>query len=106
MSVCLPSPRTKLAVNLAEHEELLVEHHQLASRHEQLLQEAESRREGLEQAMKEEAGRHSLQSQEQTQLISQLREEIEQVTAAFKTQLHGLQEEHGKVCCLSLVISS
>lgn len=75
-----------------------MEHQQLASRHEQLLQEAESRREGLERAMREEASHHSIQSQEQTQLILQLRQEIEEVTAAFKNQLQSLQEEHGKVC--------
>lgn len=74
-----------------------MEHQQLATRHEQLLQESESRREGLERARREEATRHSLQSQEQTELIIQLRQEIEQVTAAFKTQLQGLQEEHNKV---------
>ena len=98
--------RSKFTSSLADHEELLVEHQQLASRHEQLLQESESRREGLERVMREEAARHSLQSQEQTQLILQLRQEIEEVTSAFKKQLHGLQEEHGKVrcCAWSLVV--
>ena len=92
-----PLPRSKLASSLEDHEELLVEHQQLASRHEQLLQEAETRREGLERALREEATKHSLQSQEQTQLILQLREEIEGVTNAFKKQLQSLQEDHNKV---------
>ena len=74
-----------------------MEHQQLASRHEQLLRDSEARREGLEQALREEAGRHSLQSQEQTELILQLRQEVEKVTAAFKKQLQSLQEEHHKV---------
>lgn len=86
-----------MSSSLADHDELLLEHQQLASRHEQVLRESKERREGLEVAMREEDARHSLQSREQTQLIMQLREEIEQVTAAFKTQLHGLQEEHNKV---------
>ena len=93
----LISSRSKLASNLADHEDLLVEHEQLASRHEQLLQESEERREGMEKVLREEEARHSLQSQEQTELIIQLRHEIEEVTAAFKTQLHGLQDEHNKV---------
>ncbi len=74
-----------------------MEHQQLASRHEQLLQESESRREGLERAMREEGARHALHSQEQTQLILQLRQEIEEVTTAFKNQLQSLQEDHSKV---------
>lgn len=80
-----------------EHEEILVEHEQFMSRHKQLLQEGERRREELEHALKHGGAQHALQSQEQSELIVQLRHETEEVTAAFKTQLHGLQEEHNKV---------
>ena len=90
-------PRSKLASSLTDYEDLLLKHEQLASRHEQLLRDSDERREGLERAMREEATRHSLQSQEQTELIIQLRYEIKEVTKAFKVQLHGLQEEHNKV---------
>ena len=83
--------------SLSDHDDLLVEHQQLASRHEELLLESEGRREGLERAWREETSRHSVQSQEQTELIIQLRNEIEKVTTAFTTQLQGLQEEHNKV---------
>lgn len=94
LAMCL---RTKLVTTLSDHDDLLVEHQQLASRHEELLLESERRREGLERAWREETSRHSVQSQEQTDLIIQLRNEIEKVTTAFTAQLQGLQEEHNKV---------
>ena len=74
-----------------------MEHEQLSSRHEQLLQESEERREGRERATRDEAARHSLQSQEQMELIIQLRHEMEEMTVIFKSQLNRLQEEHAKV---------
>lgn len=89
--------RSRFSSSQADHEDLLLEHEQLSSRHEQLLQEAEERRERLEKAMKDEASRHSLQSQEQTELIIQLRHEMEEMAVIFKTQLNSLQEEHAKV---------
>ena len=45
----------------------------------------------------EEESRHSALTQEQSELIYQLRQEALEVTSAFKTQLHGLQEEHQRV---------
>ena len=42
----------------------------------------------------EEESRHSALTQEQSELIYQLRQEALEVTSAFKTQLHGLQEDH------------
>lgn len=42
----------------------------------------------------EEESRHSAVVQEQSELILQLRQETLEVTTAFKTQLHTLQEEH------------
>ena len=73
---------------------MLVKHEQLASHHEQLMQEAEQRRKGLEHALRQGATQHSLLSQEQSGIIAKLRQEREEGTAAFKTQLHCLQEEH------------
>ena len=45
----------------------------------------------------EEESRHSALTQEQSELIYQLRQEALEVTSSFKTQLHGLQEEHQRV---------
>lgn len=89
--------RDHLSSTLADHEELLVEHDQLASRHEQLLRESEEAKENMQRQLKTEEARHSIQRQEQSELISQLRQEIEDVTNAFKNQLHSLQEDHHKV---------
>lgn len=86
-----------MSSSLAEHEELLVEYEQLASRHEQLLQEAERKRESLEHALREEASRHALQMHQQDDMILRLRQETEEATVGFKTQLHSLQLEHNKV---------
>jgi chromosome segregation ATPase len=74
-----------------------VEHDQLSSRHEQLLQESEGAQEDLQRQLRAEEGRHSSQRQEQAELISQLRQEIEDITNAFKNQLHSLQQDHHKV---------
>lgn len=76
-----------------------MEHDQLSSRHEQLLQESEGAQEDLQRQLRTEEARHSSQRQEQSELISQLRQEIEDVTNAFKNQLHSLQEDHHKVFC-------
>ena len=89
--------RDRLSSTLADHEELLVEHDQLASRHDQLLHESEENKNTMQRQLREEEARHSSQGQEQSELISQLRQEIEDVTTAFKNQLHGLQEDHHKV---------
>ena len=82
---------------MADHEELLMEHDQLASRHEQLLQESEETKDTLQRQIRTDEARHSTQRQEQSEMISQLRQEVEDVTNAFKSQLHGLQEDHHKV---------
>lgn len=74
-----------------------MEHDQLSSRHEQLLQESEGTQADLQRQLRTEEARHSSQRQEQVELISQLRQEIEDVTFAFKSQLHSLQEDHHKV---------
>ena len=82
---------------MADHEELLLEHDQLASRHEQLLLESEETKDILQRQIRTEEARHSTQRQEQSEMISQLRQEVEDVTNAFKNQLHSLQEDHHKV---------
>ena len=92
------SSRERLSSTLADHEELLVEHDQLATRHEQLLHESEETKESMQRQLKTEEARHSSQRQEQSEMIFQLRQEVEDVTNAFKTQLHSLQEDHHKVC--------
>ena len=74
-----------------------MDHEQLSSRHEQLLHESEETQESLQHRLRTEEVRHSSQRQEQSELISQLRQEIEEVTNAFKNQLHSLQEDHHKV---------
>ena len=74
-----------------------MDHEQLSSRHEQLLHESEETQESLQRRLRTEEVRHSSQRQEQSELISQLRQEIEEVTNAFKNQLHSLQEDHHKV---------
>lgn len=89
--------RERLSSSLADHEELLSEHDQLASRHEKLLLESEEAKETLQRQMRMEVSRNSAQRQEQAELIVQLRQEIEEVTNAFKSQLHSLQEDHHKV---------
>ena len=83
-----------------------MEHEQLSSRHEQLLQESAEAQEDLQRQLRTEEARHSSQRQEQAELISQLRQEIEDVTNAFKNQLHSLQEDHHKVelkCTMSCI---
>ena len=89
--------RDRLSSTLADHEELLVEHDKLASRHDQLLQESEETKDAMQHQLREEEARHSTQRQEQSELISQLRRDVEDVTNAFKNQLHSLQEDHHKV---------
>ena len=74
-----------------------MEHDQLASRHEQLLLESEETKGALQRQIRTDEVRHSTQSQEQSEMISQLRQEVEDVTNAFKSQLHSLQEDHHKV---------
>lgn len=74
-----------------------MEHDQLASRHEQLLLESEESKETFQRQMRTEEARHSTQRQEQSEMISQLRQEVEDVTNAFKNQLHSLQDDHHKV---------
>lgn len=51
----------------------------------------------LSNRLEEEEARHSTQSREQSELISQLRLEVTEVTAAFRSQLQSLQEEHQRV---------
>ncbi len=45
----------------------------------------------------EEDSRHQAQSREQTEIVNQLRQELIDMTVAFKTQILGLREEHHKV---------
>lgn len=44
--------------------------------------------------LEEAESRHSDESREQTEVIGQLRQEVMEVTEAFRAQLHSLQEEH------------
>ena len=41
--------------------------------------------------------RHGNESREQAELIGQLRQEVVEVTEAFRGQLHGLQEDQQRV---------
>ena len=45
----------------------------------------------------EAESRHNLESREQIEVIGQLRQEVVEVTEAFRSQLHSLQEEHQRV---------
>lgn len=45
----------------------------------------------------EDDSRHQAQSREQSEVVSQLHQELTDVTVAFKTQILGLREEHHKV---------
>jgi len=47
--------------------------------------------------LREREAIHEREGGEQRELIAQLRNEVEQVTAAFKAQILGLQQEHKKV---------
>ena len=44
--------------------------------------------------LEEAESRHNIESREQTEVIGQLRQEVMEVTEAFRGQLHSLQEEH------------
>lgn len=47
--------------------------------------------------LEEVESQHSNESREQMEVIGQLRQEVKEVTEAFRAQLHSLREEHQKV---------
>lgn len=90
----LKETKERLTSLLVDHEELGVDHDQLVSRHEQLINETTLDKQQLNDRLLESEGKYRMKTREQEELISQLKLEIREVTSAFKSQIHSLQETH------------
>ena len=88
----LKGTKERLVSVLVEHQELTGEYERLMERHDQLMKDARHTQERLTKKLQEEESRHLVHSQEQADVVTQLREEMHSMAVAFKDQLHAIRE--------------
>ncbi|KAL5464113.1 hypothetical protein EMCRGX_G033080 [Ephydatia muelleri] len=93
----LKGAKERLVSVLAEQQELTEEYERLLERHDQLMKDTRDTQERLTKKLQEAESRHLAHSQEQADLISQLRQEMHSMAATFKDQLHTLKESGQRV---------